>query len=207
VEKAKALADKRFRQVDSAPAHLIVGSVELLQGNHAKAVEELQRAAEMDPKLPTVHSQLGYAYVMMDKRDLAVPIFQAELALNPDDYNASALLGWIYREAGKVEDAAPLLERALTLSPNNSGVLFQLAQIAQSKGATADAAKLLEQVVVQRPDFTQAHVLLSRMYFLQKRLADAQRERQIVDRLNAEERKKPVTARDLLYSGFAVPTP
>jgi predicted Zn-dependent protease len=65
-----------------------------------------------------------------------------------------------------------------------------MAQLLQAKGANQEAATMLEQVVKQLPDFTQAHVVLARLYFKLGRPADAERERVIINRLNAEQQKK-----------------
>jgi hypothetical protein len=64
-----------------------------------------------------------------------------------------------------------------------------MAQLEQSKGATQEAVNLLERVVSQTPDFRSAHVLLARLYYKLKRTADAERERVIIDKLNAEEQQ------------------
>jgi hypothetical protein len=49
----------------------------------------------------------------------------------------------------------------------------------------------LEKVVAQRPDLIAAHVLLARLYYKQNHTVEAERERAIIERLNAEEQKVP----------------
>ncbi len=124
--------------------------------------------------------------------DRARPIrdSEAELAINPRDFNALARLGRLYREDGRLDEAAPLLERAASLRPHDTGPLFELAQLIQARGDDAGAVRRLEQVVSQTPDFIAAHVLLARLYYKLKRTAEAERERAIVDRLNAAQQAK-----------------
>jgi hypothetical protein len=64
----------------------------------------------------------------------------------------------------------------------------------QSHGQTVESVKLLERAVELNKDFRQAYVLLARLYLKQKRTADADRLRAIIDRLNEEEQKRQPTA-------------
>ena len=72
--------------------------------------------------------------------------------------------------------------------------MFQLTQVFLAKGETQEAVGLLERVVKEAPDYSAAHVLLARLYYKLKRPQDAERERAIIERLNAEQQKKQPTA-------------
>lgn len=189
VESAKVLVDKVFRRLDSAEGHLIVGALSIAAKDFPKGITELSEAARLNAKLPTVHSQLGNAHLFSGDREQAMKEFVLELENNPRDFNAVARLGWLYREDGKLDEADALLKRALELRPGDGHTMYQLAQLAQARGATEEAVTLLEKVVAQQPDFTPAHVLLARLYFKLKRVADGERERGIIERLNAEQQK------------------
>jgi Tfp pilus assembly protein PilF len=52
------------------------------------------------------------------------------------------------------------------------------------------ATKDLESILKETPQFTEAHVTLATVYYRQKRKADGDRERAIVQRLNAEAQAK-----------------
>jgi predicted Zn-dependent protease len=103
-----------------------------------------------------------------------------------------------------LEEAALLLKRALEMRPDDVGALFQYAQLIQARGQTDEAVKLLERTVAVKNDFRQAYVLLARLYLKQKRMADADRLRAIIDRLNEEEQKRQPTA-DPTKSKFQEP--
>ncbi|MEO6725225.1 MAG: tetratricopeptide repeat protein, partial [Blastocatellia bacterium] len=107
-------------------------------------------------------------------------------------------------EDGRLDEAEPLLKRALELRPDDAGSLFQYAQLVQLRGRTDEAVKLLERAVEQKKDYTQAYVLLARLYLKQKRMSDADRLRAIIDRLNDEEQKRQPTA-DPTKSKFQEP--
>ena len=188
---------------------MIKGSHRIAIADYPKAVEELTRAKELNQKLPTVRSQLGFAQLYLGNREVAAAELEAELRDNPMDFTANACLGWLYKEEGRTDAASALLKQAFAAKPEDSGVLFQLAGLAQSKGESGRAIALLEQVVQQKPDFIPAHVLLARLYYQAKRLSDAQRERKIIDQLNAEEQNRQPSARDgeARYSGSSVRLP
>ncbi|MGH9801590.1 MAG: tetratricopeptide repeat protein, partial [Blastocatellia bacterium] len=81
------------------------------------------------------------------------------------------------------------------------------AQLVQARGKTDEAVKLLERAVEIHKDFRQAYVLLARLYLKQKRTADAERLRAIIDRLNDEEQKRQPTADKLQEPPKAIDRP
>jgi tetratricopeptide (TPR) repeat protein len=105
VEKGQALVDKVFRNLQTAEAHLIMGTVSLARRQLQQAVDELKQAVTLDPKLPTAHSQLAIAHLLTGNRDLAVEEFRKEIEINPKDFIANTRLGWLLREDGKIEEA------------------------------------------------------------------------------------------------------
>jgi tetratricopeptide (TPR) repeat protein len=194
IEKGQILVDKVFRNLNSAEAHLILGTVSLARKQLQPAVDELKLAVELNPKLPTAHSQLGVVYLLTGNRDLAIQEFRKELEVNPKDFTANTRLGWLMREEGKFAEAEALLRRGLELRPEDPGPLFQLAQLAQAEGKYEEAVSLLERITKILPDYNPAHVLLARLYFKLKRVDDARREQAIIERLTAEQQKKQPTA-------------
>jgi tetratricopeptide (TPR) repeat protein len=207
LDKADGFISQALADQSSAEASLIRGSYQIAVKKYLKASEELTRAKELNPKLPSVHSQLGYAQLCIGNTRLAIQEFQAELAGNPLDFNSNACLSWIYRENGRAEEAAVLLKRALEVKPDDTGMLFQLASLTQAQGQKEDAVRVLERVVKQKPDYTPAHVLLARLYFQLNRMSDARREREIINRLNLEEQsRQPSTSdRQDRYTGVTAP--
>ena len=194
IAQGRVLIDKVFKDLPPAEGHLILGMLDAATRNHAGAVEELKMAIKLNPKLPTVHTQLGTSYLITGNRDLAIQEFRAELDNNPSDFTANVRLGWLLREDLQLDEAEKLLKRALEIRPDDIAALFQYAQLAQARGQTGEAVKLLERAVEINKDFRQAYVLLARLYLKQKRTADADRLRAIIDRLNEEEQKRQPSA-------------
>jgi Tfp pilus assembly protein PilF len=69
-------------------------------------------------------------------------------------------------------------------------VRYQLALIALDEGRIDQARTTLETLVKESPQFTEAHRSLSLVYYRIKRPDDGKRERDIAQKLTAEEQAK-----------------
>jgi len=78
------------------------------------------------------------------------------------------------------------LKTALASRPGDVAVRYQIALVKMAQGKDDPARDELERIVAEAPTFTEAHVSLSIIYFRQKRKEDGNRERAIVQKLNAE---------------------
>jgi Tfp pilus assembly protein PilF len=65
-------------------------------------------------------------------------------------------------------------------------VRYQIASMMVAQGRVEPALQELESIVKDAPNFTEAHVSLATVYYRLKRKEDGDRERQIVQKLNAE---------------------
>ena len=75
---------------DDARAHSDLGSALLFENDFARAVGELKRAIELDPKRATFRNNLGYAYQQMSRTDEAMAEYRQAIKL--DDKLGSAWL-------------------------------------------------------------------------------------------------------------------
>ena len=204
IERARSLLEGPLGNVSTAESYLVRGSFYSAAEDYSRAVDEFSKAKRLNPQLKTLHSELGYAWLLKGEKEKALLCFLDELSVNSEDFNANAFAGWLLRESGQLPQAQARLKKAQTIKPDDPGVLFQMAQLAKSRDAHAEAAVLLERVVTQKPNFTQGHVLLAQTYYRLKRASDAERERAIIERLNLEEQQKQTTAPERLEreSGF-----
>jgi tetratricopeptide (TPR) repeat protein len=184
--KGGALVDRILKRGESAEAHLMLGMAKRGAQDLAGGLEELAKAVALNPELPTVHSLYGRALLETGNRDRARAEFEAELARNPLDFDALLYLGVLIKEDAEFDKAMPYFERALGVRPGDPGVRYQIATIHVSRGETERALPLLEAIVRESPSFLEAHVTLATVYYRQKRRADGDRERAIVDALNKE---------------------
>jgi lipopolysaccharide biosynthesis regulator YciM len=90
------------------------------------------------------------------------------------------------RSVQKFEEAQTYVERAVTIRPRDVTARKLLASLRLQTGKVDEAVALLEGIVKDAPDLVEAHVQLATAYNRLKRKEDAEREKAIVDRLNAE---------------------
>lgn len=207
VAQAAALVDRYLSDDEGPEALLIKGSVQLARRQYREALATLERAKASGRGLPTLHSQIGVALLYEGRRDSAEEEFRAELATNPDDYNANAFLGWLVQQDGDTESALELLRSAYSLNEDDTGVQYLLAQVQSSRGHWAEAEALLEQVVEAQPAFTPAHVMLARAYAKLKRTDKFRRQQGIIAELNARQQERDLQGVNQLYEGQVLAMP
>jgi tetratricopeptide (TPR) repeat protein len=160
------------------------------------ALAALTRAKQLNEKLPTLRTQLGYAHLLLVEYEQAASEFGSALDQNPDDFQANAYLGWLYIQEKRYLEASERLIAALRQKPDNATILYQLGQVHHFNGQVEKAAGTLERVVKLRPDFIPAHVLLAKAYSKLKRPDDFAREQTIIRQLTAKEQEKNLSAQE-----------
>jgi protein O-GlcNAc transferase len=182
--------DRIFGVGESAEAHLLMGVAHIGRQDYPAAKTECKRALELNPRLPTAHAQYGRAMLALGEHDAAERAFRAELALNINDFEANLQLGYMRKSAQKFDDASTYLERATTIRPNDLAARKLLASLRLQTGQVVVAVRMFVAIIIEAPDLIEAHVPLATAYNRLKRKDDAQRERAIIDRLNAEAQAK-----------------
>lgn len=179
-----------FGAGESAEAHLLMGMAQLSRQDFRGAKAELERAVRLNPRLLTAHSLYGRALLALGEPEAAERAFRRELDLNVNDFEANLQMGHMRRGAQKLDDAAIYLERANTIRPGDLTARQLLASLRLQTGKTDEAVVMLEAIVKDAPEMIEAHVQLATAYNRLKRPEDAQREREIAERLTAEAQAK-----------------
>lgn len=204
LDRAEALLRDRLAGRDIAETKLVRGMLLNARGHYREAEGVLAAAAEANPKLPTVRNQLGYTRMLLGDYPAAVREFEAELRLNPHDFNASANLAWILAQDRDFERAAPLLVTALAQRPANAGLQYLMGQVWLARNDLAKAAEAMERAVALKPEFRAAHVLLARVYAKQNRAQDLARQTALIAKLNNDEQERSAASHES-YGGNAAP--
>lgn len=190
VEPGQILVDRILRNGDSAEAHLMLGSAKMNIQDFAGARDEFGKAVALNPNLPEAHVLYAQALHFTGDSDQSAKEYQAGLAQDPYNFEANLQLGANAREEHDYERAEQYFKRALETRPGDPGVLYQLALIDADQARLDPARQELEALVKQYPEFTEAHVSLSLVYYRLKRPEDGKREHEIVLKLNAEAQAK-----------------
>jgi tetratricopeptide (TPR) repeat protein len=190
VQEGEVLVDRILRNGDSAEAHLMLGSARMNVQDYAGARDEFGKAVALNPNLPEVHALYAKALMFTGDSDLSAKEYKAELAVDPYNFEANVQLGVEARQEQNYEQAEKYFVRAQETRPGDPGVRYQLALIAIDQGHLDQARQILEGLVKQSPQFTEAHVSLSLVYYRLKRPEDSKRERETVLKLTAEAQAK-----------------
>jgi tetratricopeptide (TPR) repeat protein len=186
-DEGAAVIDRILRNGDSAQSHLLMGMTKFEAMEYPQAIVDLTKAAEIDPTLPDVYSYLGQAQMASGDMQAARQDFEKELARNPNDFESNVRLAVLLKEDGNYERAHQLLDRALLVRPDDPGALYQVGAVYLAAGDLNRASSVLQSVVKQYPDFLEAHVSLAQVYYRLRRKEDGDREREIVQKLKAEQ--------------------
>lgn len=76
----------KTQDVRSGPTvNLLLGQIESIEGNHAKALEHLAKAEQAEPRLPGLHLQLGQTYLRLRRNEDARRAFEKALEIDADN--------------------------------------------------------------------------------------------------------------------------
>jgi tetratricopeptide (TPR) repeat protein len=186
IEKGSQLVDRILRDGDSAEARVMLGSAHMMRKDYAGALSEFESALKLDANLPGVYSLYGTALMNTGEYDRAKEAFRRELERSPADSAANFNLGIILNKEREFDQALPYLQKALQLKPGDAAVRYQIGSLHVAGRNWTEAQRVLEELVKDEPDFVEAHVSLATVYYRLNRKADGDRERAIIQKLNAE---------------------
>ena len=189
-DEGAAVIDRILRNGDSAESHLLLGMTKFEALEYPDAIADLTKAAELNPELPDVYSYLGQAQMASGDMKAARDAFEKELKVNPNDFESNVRLAVLSKEDGNYDRAHQLLSRALLVRPHDPGALYQVGATYLAAGDLNRALPALVKVVKEYPDFLEAHVSLAQVYYRMKRKQEGDREREIVQKLKAQQDAK-----------------
>lgn len=156
--QAEALyRDVLAREPGCADALHYLGVIAHQVGRHAVAADLIGRAAALAPKDPSIHCNLGSAYLALARLDDAVASFQRAIALQPDFPGALNNLGHALAGLGRLDDAIASVQRAIAVKPDFANAYNSLGNLYKEQGQPADAVDAYRQALAFRPDFAEAH--------------------------------------------------
>jgi tetratricopeptide (TPR) repeat protein len=112
------------------------------------------------------------------------------LRKNPNDFDANLHLGSILYELRELDGAQVCILRALKVDPSSMVARYQMALLKIAQDHSEEALADLQAIARQAPEWLQPHVQLVALYYRLRRPVDGARERQIVDRLMADQQKQ-----------------
>ncbi|HVQ30673.1 MAG TPA: tetratricopeptide repeat protein [Vicinamibacteria bacterium] len=175
---------------ESAAAHLLAAQMMVRLELEEPAYAELQKAIEMDPRIPQAHYLLGQAAIFRGQLDLARTLLLKELELSPGHAMALYRLGDAYTREARWDEAIVALQKSIWLSPYFSGPYILLGKAYMKKGQAATAEGMLRRAVEYDPNNKAAHYLLGQLLLQAGRTEEAQRELAVAEKLQAEPERR-----------------
>ena len=173
----------------NADAYMQAGSTLIDLNRFPRAQTDLEAALRLNPNLPGIYTLIGMAKDMNGDATAAEPDLREALKRNPDDFNGNLYLGSILYKRHDLAQAKPYLDRALALKPDSPTALYEMAMWESTSSDYSAAARDLERVEKSNPDWLQPHVELAVVYYRLHRPDDGMREREIVDKIKAQQQQ------------------
>jgi len=158
--EAKAKIEEANKKQDTMKAHFERGREFYASKQFDQALEEFQRAAELDPSQHVIFANLAESYKNLKKYDEAITNYNKALELlsqNPkaDPQTIASYhmnMGIIYGTAGKTEEASTEMKKCAELNPTNaSQAYYNLGAILVNSGKSADAVEAFKKSVEANP--------------------------------------------------------
>ncbi len=133
--KNKSLASKIQRHIRMA------GMLEKKR-RYSAAIEELSRAAVLDPNSVDVALAMGQLYCKTGQDESAIKVAGGiKPQTSEEQGSVKLILGWAKRQLGLLDEAESLLAESVKLSPKTARAYFELGKVYQEKGQHIEAAK------------------------------------------------------------------
>ena len=179
--------EKVAQATQSADAYFIAGAARLRRREFHEARNDLDAAINLHGDFPHLYTMAGQARDALGDTEAAQPAFEQALKQDPNDFTANLYLGTMRLKQRDLDAARPMLALALQLQPNSPNARLQMAKLDGMTGKYAEAAATLEQLEKADPNWIDPHIELAAIYYKLHRPDDGQRERTIVQQLEAKQ--------------------
>jgi tetratricopeptide (TPR) repeat protein len=116
------------------------------------AIQEYEKATELDPSQVNDWKALGNLYIKNDQLDEATQAFEKVTELDPKDQDAQRTLSRLYKSSGDADAAIRRMEEVKKLDPNNTDNLFQLGREYFNISDYDNAIVTFEQLLKLKPN-------------------------------------------------------
>jgi tetratricopeptide (TPR) repeat protein len=135
-------------------------------GEHEKAIAAIQKAQQLDPLSPAVHTAAAANYYYADRYEDCMRAARRVLELQPGSWAASLFLGAGHSRLGHAAEAEKYLKEALASSKENPFVLGSLGRHYARTGRKEEARKVLKELESRARTEYVAASLPAKLYFL-----------------------------------------
>ena len=175
-----------LQHTDSAEGRFNLGRALLELRNYFGAAKHLERAIELNPRIPSLNATYGKLLRTMTRNDEANEAFLRELEINPNDYDSNFYHGiYLYENEQKYDQALACFERALLARSGDTAARFQIGLAYNYSNRIEEALQVVKEIVEEHPDFMNGQITLTGLYYRLGREEEAERHRIAAERLRA----------------------
>jgi tetratricopeptide (TPR) repeat protein len=116
------------------------------------------------PNAPSLHNNLGNAYLELGRYQDAVETYKQAIRIKPDYADAHYNLGVAYGKLGRGQDEIEAYKQAVRIKPDLADAHFNLGNAYNNLGRYKDAVEAYKQAVRIKPDDTEARCNLGFAY-------------------------------------------
>lgn len=162
-------AEIKYRQVLEAEegnpiAHNNLGFLLAQNGQWQKAMEEYGRAIELSPEYSTPYTNLGQAYLALNRMTEAGANLARAVQLNPDDFHANEGMSKLCMLAGDLVSGELFLKKSYALEPRNE-LLYQLVLCLLGQQKNEEAREILDAIRSAGANDVRWHNLYGLLHF------------------------------------------
>ena len=176
------------RNADWPELNVLLAQAHASQGDFDTAVELLERALALDPRVAEAHGTLGEIHMRKGELEEAEEELRSELRANPENTRTMYTLATVLDMAQKPAEAMTLLKTLLDLEPKLGKGRYLLGKILLAQGSLDDALEQLQAAVGLEPEDANAHYQLGQAYQKLGRRDEARTEFDTFRRLKNERR-------------------
>ncbi len=155
---------KRRDFVSKAQLDLLQGSLCMAEGEFDNALQFLLNAEKADPRLPTLHQQIGRVYSQMKRWNDAERAYMKALEIDPDSAEAHHGLAVTYLRRKRFTEAASEALRAVGIIHHSPFAHYHLGVALIRLGQRDRAVQAFEIALSMRPGMVRAHRWLALIY-------------------------------------------
>ncbi len=130
-----------------------------------KAIEEFNKALELNPRDVVSYFQLSQSYYSLGMMDEAAEAAQATLSLRPNHLRSLLFLALYFRSRKNIKESLVYLEKAQQLYPSNKQVRLEYADALVMAEDYESAIEIYQQLLVEMPKNPQVYNKLGLVYF------------------------------------------
>jgi tetratricopeptide (TPR) repeat protein len=154
---------------------------------YPRALAAARKAVELAPNSSDAHTSLAFPLFWWNL-DVASAAreFKTAIALNPNNARAHHWYATFLVELGHSPEALAEIDRARRLDPSSTAIMADKGFILMISGQTHEALALLKQVEALDPNFSDAHLYLSMLYYSEENFIAYFDEAAIANRLTRD---------------------